>query len=79
MNKQPCIFFLGAIAIGRLRRAVDLACDEIHNQIATCPDAVEYAEDIEELEHERSVLVKLRAKLDRKLAAPEVQTQGAPV
>mgnify|MGYP006319935243 CR=1 FL=1 len=79
MSKQPCISFHGAIAIGRLRRAVDLACDEIHNQIATCPDATEYAEDIEELEHERSVFVKLRAKLDRKLAAPEVQTQGAPV
>lgn len=78
MNKQPCISFHGAIAIGRLRRAVDLACDEIHNQIATAPDVAMYAEDIEELEHERRVFVKLRAKLDRKLAAPEVQTQGAP-
>lgn len=29
-----------------VRHALDLAKDELHNQIATCPDVVEYAEDI---------------------------------
>lgn len=67
MTRQLCMSFHGTVLITRLRRAVDLACDEIHNQIATCPDRVEYEADIEELEQELADMRKLSARIGRKL------------
>lgn len=67
MTKQLCMSFHGTIAITRLRRAVDLACDEIHNQIATCPDRKFYAADLEELERELTDMRSLSARIGRKL------------
>ncbi len=48
-----------------IRRGVDLAIDEIHNQIATCPDVFEYADDIEELEQEKETFRRLLARIDK--------------
>jgi hypothetical protein len=47
-----------------LRCAVSLALDEIHNQIATCPDVVEYEGDIAILEQDRIMFEKLLARID---------------
>lgn len=50
-----------------VQRALYLACEELHNQIATCPDVVEFAEDIAELQEEKRVLMKLAARVDAAL------------
>jgi hypothetical protein len=51
-----------------VRDGISLAIDEIRNQIATCPDVFEYAEDIEELEDEQEKYRKLLARIDRAIA-----------
>jgi hypothetical protein len=50
-----------------VRRGISLACDELHNQIATCPDVNEYAEDIVEYERELDCFKKLLVRIDKKL------------
>ena len=50
-----------------IRDALDLAHRELHNMIATCPDVVEYAEDIEEYERQQKELEKLMARIDARL------------
>lgn len=47
-----------------IRTAVTLALGEVHNQIATCPDVNQYADDIAALEAERDKLEKLRDRMD---------------
>jgi len=51
----------------RLRDAVALACDELHNQIATCPDPDMYEEDIADLEAEQQYLLKMLSRIDAKI------------
>lgn len=48
-----------------IREALELAQSELHNQIATCPDVYEYADDIEELESEKRKLKRLMDRIDR--------------
>lgn len=48
-----------------VREALDLADAELHNQIATCPDVMEYADDIEELEKKQAQLRKMMERIDR--------------
>lgn len=48
-------------------RALELALGELHNQIATCPDVVLYASDIEELEKEQDVIERLMVRIDRSI------------
>lgn len=55
-------------SLGMVRRGVDLALGELHNQIATCPDVSAHADDIEELELEKAKFQKLLARIDRALA-----------
>ncbi len=50
-----------------IRYALDLADKELHNQIATCPDIFEYADDIEDIEEERRTLKKILDRIDKKL------------
>lgn len=47
-----------------VRRALDLALDEIHNQSATCPDVAEYEDDLDDLEREAADIRKLIARID---------------
>jgi ethanolamine utilization microcompartment shell protein EutL len=47
-----------------VRRGIDLAVDEIHNQIATCPDVNRHAAEIEELEAEQEKFKRLLARID---------------
>lgn len=42
-----------------------LAVAELHNQIATCPNAIEYAEDLDELEADIVKFQKLIARIER--------------
>lgn len=40
--------------------AMDFALAEIHNQIATCPDVIEYADELDELALLYARMVKIR-------------------
>ena len=51
-----------------VREGIELALGQLHNQIATCPNVFEYAEDIEELEEEQEKYRKLLARIDRAIA-----------
>ena len=44
-------------------RALELAQDELHNKIATCPNVFDFAEDIAELENEKRELRDLRDRI----------------
>lgn len=59
---------LSGINLKRIRDAIDLAMAELHNQIATCPDVVLYATDIDELEAEKAQLQKLAKRMDIAIA-----------
>ena len=39
--------------------SLQLALDEVHNQIATCPDHIEYAEDLNKLDRTMEKIRKL--------------------
>ena len=54
----------------RVRRCIDLALDELHNQIATCPNVFDYADDIADIEEDQAELKKLLAKIDKELSKP---------
>lgn len=56
--------FTGA-NLARVRRGVDLAVDELHNQIATCPDVVRYEDDIAELHAEKVEFQRLLVRIDK--------------
>lgn len=47
-----------------VRDAVELAIAHLHNEIATCPDVVEYAEQIKEHEAEQEEFKRLLRKID---------------
>jgi hypothetical protein len=48
-----------------VREGLELALAELHNQIATCPDVIEYGEDIEQLQAKEKVYQALLAKVDK--------------
>ncbi len=48
-------------------QALELADLELHNQIATCPDVIEFAEDIELIEEEQRQLARLKVRVERAL------------
>lgn len=54
--------------LAMVRRGIYLALMEIHNQIATCPDVIEYSEDIDELEQERAAFERLLRRIDSAIA-----------
>lgn len=60
-----------------VRRGIDLAIDELHNQIATCPDVNEYAEDLAELRAEQRKFQRLLARIDRALCTPQPADRAA--
>jgi hypothetical protein len=51
-----------------VRRALDLALGEIHNQVATCPNVIEFADDLDELDIEKAKIQRLIDRIDRKTA-----------
>ena len=51
-----------------VRDALDLAIAELHNQIATCPDVREFADDIAAVEREKMRIGSLRARVDAAIA-----------
>jgi uncharacterized protein (UPF0179 family) len=56
-----------------VRQGLSYALQEVHNQIATCPDVIHYADDIDALEVERTKLERLKARVDRAIAKEEEQ------
>ena len=50
-----------------IRDALTMAQSDIHNQIATCPDVFEYAEDIEELEKLKTQFQRLLTRVEKAL------------
>ncbi len=52
-------------------RGISLAIDELHNQIATCPDINEYADDLAELRAEQRKFQRLLARIDREFFGPQ--------
>lgn len=56
-----------------LRRAINDALGEIQNQIATCPDVIEYAADIDELEQERGSYERLASRVDFAIKKEEIR------
>ena len=61
-----------------VREGLTLAIAEYQNQIVTCPNAFEYAEDIEELEALVGRFKKLTARIER-AQAKEGRTASNPV
>lgn len=47
-----------------IQRGIDLVLSELQNQIGTCPDVVEYADDIEQLEAEIAQFQRLANRVD---------------
>ena len=50
-----------------VKYAMELAVDEIHNQIATCPNVFEHETAIEELEQQQKQLRAIIARIDTEL------------
>lgn len=50
------------------RDGVSLGIDELHNQIATCPDVVMYEAHLDEIEQEMEEMQRLLARMDRAIA-----------
>jgi hypothetical protein len=50
-----------------VRYGMQLAIDELHNQIGTCPDVFTYAEEIEEIEAQKRRFERLLARIDRRI------------
>lgn len=48
-----------------VKRGIELAIAELHNQIATCPDVFYYAEQLDELEAEKEKFERLLARVSR--------------
>ena len=46
-----------------VKEALQLAIANVHNDIATCPDVIECADEIEELELKQEKLKKLLSKI----------------
>lgn len=44
----------------RIYEALGFAISDLHNQIATCPDVFEYADDIEELEQQKAEFQRIK-------------------
>lgn len=59
-----------------VRNALDLADAELHNMIATCPDVIEYAEDIEDYERQREELSRFMAKIDAAIQREEIRDEN---
>lgn len=47
--------------------AIDLALTELHNQEATCPDVITYADDLVEIDKKRERFKKLRERIQRNM------------
>jgi len=62
----------------QISEALDLACDELHNQIATCPDVNLYAEDIKRLREHQRELTELKARIyvNQPSGLPPVDWEG---
>ena len=54
-------------SLANIHYAVGLAIDELHNQIATCPDVHEYEQELEDLEREKAYFKRLHDRIGRKL------------
>jgi len=48
-----------------VRDGIDLAIDELQNEIATCPDVFAYSRELDALEAEQEQFRKLLARIDR--------------
>lgn len=65
MSRPKTIKFSG-IRLRMVHRALGDAIAEIHNQIATCPDVIEYESDIRALTIERAQYKALLKELETK-------------
>jgi hypothetical protein len=54
-----------------IRQALEDSKSELHNMIATCPDVVTYADDLDEYEVEMARVKKLCDRIDKSLAKKE--------
>ncbi len=46
-----------------MAEAIELALAELHIQIATCPDVIKFADDIEEIEIKQNQLLRLQQRI----------------
>jgi hypothetical protein len=51
--------------------ALSLAVDDIHNSIATCPDVVEYADELQELYKKQTLIIRLYDRVNSKFEVKE--------
>jgi len=51
-----------------VRQALARALDDVHNEIAICPDRDMYHEEIEDLEHESADYARLLKRVDKAMA-----------
>lgn len=56
-----------------VRRGIAMALNDNHNEIATCPDVVAYAEELKALKVEREQFKRLRARIDAALVREELK------
>ena len=63
---KPRMTFSGA-SLQMVRYGLGLAIDELHNQIATCPDVNHYGADIDACEAEIVILEHMCKRVDKKL------------
>lgn len=65
----PSMSFSGK-SLELLQYALELAQAEIHNQLGSCPDPHEYADELDQLEDDRAAIDRLHARITKKLDAP---------
>lgn len=64
--KNPTMSFTGE-ALVRIRDAMDHAASDLQMQISSCPDVIEYADDLEVLEARRDEFLFQRNRINKKL------------
>lgn len=47
-----------------IHTAVDLAIDELHNEMATCPDVIHYSEMLNDLQEEQDIMKRLLIRIE---------------
>jgi len=57
------------------RDGVSLGIDELHNQVATCPDVDYYAAHLDEIEAEMEQMKRLLARMDRAIAKEQARAK----
>lgn len=60
-----------------VREGLSLALMELHNEIATCPDVIKYAEDLDDIRAKQIKVQKLIDRIDRGGSNGNIENMGA--